>query len=67
MNIGELMAEIAEEAERQGFQVRQTASGMWQFRKGGDNWLVAPKDARDVLVVLRALITAGLDWSHPSD
>lgn len=64
MNIGELMAIIAEEAERQGFQVRQTRSSMWQFRKGNDNWLVAPKDARDVLEVLSVLIAAGLDWSR---
>lgn len=61
--IGEAMAEIAEEAERQGFQVRQTRSSMWQFRKDGDNWLVAPKDATQVLEVLRLLIAAGLDWS----
>ena len=61
--VGELMTIIAEEAERQGFQVRQTRSSMWQFRKGNNNWLVAPKDGRDVLDVLRVLIAAGLDWS----
>nr|MDT0660839.1 hypothetical protein [Micromonospora sp. DSM 115978] len=63
MNIGEAMAMIAEEAERQGFLVRQTRSTMWQFRKGNDNWLVAPRDASDVLEVLRVLISAGLDWT----
>jgi len=57
------MAMIAEEAERQGFLVRQTRSTMWHFHKDGDNWLVAPKDATDVLEVLRVLISAGLDWS----
>ncbi|WP_032707457.1 hypothetical protein [Salinispora arenicola] len=63
MEIGEAMQLIAEEAERQGFHVRQTRSSMWHFHKGGDNWLVAPKDASDVLEVLRVLISAGLDWS----
>lgn len=63
MGIGEAMALIAEEAERQGFQVRQTRSTMWQFRKGNDNWLVSPQDATDMLEVLRVLISAGLDWS----
>jgi hypothetical protein len=63
MGIGEAMALIAEEAERQGFQVRQTRSTQWHFRKGGDNWLVSPRDASDVLEVLRVLISAGLDWS----
>lgn len=63
MGIGEAMAQIAEEAERQGFLVVQTRSTMWHFRKGGNNWMFSPRDASDVLEVLRALISAGLDWS----
>lgn len=64
MNINEAMAAIAEEAERQGFQARQTRSGMWHLRKDNDNWLVAPTTVEDLLNILSALIAAGLDWSH---
>lgn len=60
--IGESMATIAEEAERQGFQVRQTRSAMWHFRKGNDNWHFSPRNVLDVLYVLSVLIEAGLDW-----
>ncbi|MCX5070883.1 hypothetical protein OOJ91_34105 [Micromonospora lupini] len=63
MEIGEAMRLIAEEAERQGFLVRQTRTSMWHFRKGNDNWLVAAKEPAHVLEILRVLISAGLDWS----
>jgi hypothetical protein len=67
VDIGEAMQAIAEEAERQGFFVRQTRSTMWHFRKGSDNWFVSPKDASDVLEILSVLIAAGLDWSAWKD
>lgn len=67
MNIQEAMAAIALEAEQQGFQVRQTASGMWQIRKDSDNWFVQPTSVEDLLTVLSTLIAAGLDWSHHWD
>ncbi|GGK89051.1 hypothetical protein [Mangrovihabitans endophyticus] len=60
--VGEAMAVIAEEAERQGFQVRQTRSAMWHFRKGSDNWIFAPRSTLDVVDALSMLISAGLDW-----
>jgi hypothetical protein len=65
MELGDAMARIAEEAERQGFLVRQTRSSMWQFRKGNDNWLMSVRTLDDLLDVLRVLISAGLDWSDP--
>jgi hypothetical protein len=58
------MAAIAAEAEQQGFQVRQTRSGMWHIRKGNDNWCVQPTNVKALLNILSALIAAGLDWSH---
>lgn len=61
--IGQSMELIAEEAQRQGFQVRQTRSAMWHFRKGADNWYFTPRNALDVLDVLSVLITVGLDWT----
>jgi len=64
VNIAEAMAAIAEEAERQGFQVRQVRSGMWHFRKGTDNWFVNAHEVDDVLTTLSLLIAAGLDWSN---
>ena len=64
MNIAEAMAAIAEEAERQGFLVRQTVSGMWQIRLGNDNWFVRPRSVDELLKILSTLIAAGLDWSH---
>jgi hypothetical protein len=67
VNIHEAMAEIAGEAERQGFQVRQTRSGMWHLRRENNNWLVAPTTLEDLLNILSALIAAGLDWSHRWD
>jgi hypothetical protein len=63
MGVGEAMQAIAEEAERQGFLVRQTRSTMWHFRKDKDNWFFSPREVGDVLEVLAALIAAGLDWS----
>jgi hypothetical protein len=62
--IGDSMATIAEEAERQGFQVRQTKSSMWHFRKGNHNWYFTPRTVLDVLYVLSVLIEAGLDWKE---
>ncbi|MET0492931.1 MAG: hypothetical protein ABW000_07335 [Actinoplanes sp.] len=67
MGIGESMQLIAEEAERQGFLVRQTRSTSWQFRKGNDNWFFSPKDVGDVIEALSVLIAAGLDWSQFGD
>jgi hypothetical protein len=64
VNIAEAMAAIAEEAERQGFQVRQLKSGMWQFRKDANNWLISAREVDDVLQILSLLIAAGLDWSR---
>lgn len=62
--IGDSMALIAEEAERQGFLVRQNRSAMWHFRKGNDNWHFSPRTVLDVLYVLSVLIEAGLDWKE---
>lgn len=64
MNIAEAMAEIAKEAERQGFLIRQVRSGMWQIRMGQDNWFAHPRTADDLLKILSVLISAGLDWSN---
>lgn len=64
MDIGDAMARIAAEAERQGFSVRQTKSGMWHFRKGGDNWTFQVATVDGLLDVLQVLIAAGLDWSY---
>lgn len=63
MGVGESMALIAEEAERQGFLVRQTKTTMWHFRRGQDNWFFSVKDVGDVIEVLSVLIRAGLDWT----
>lgn len=57
------MARIAQEAERQGFQVGQTRTGMWKFRKGGNTYMFGAVTFDDVLDVLKVLISAGLDWS----
>ena len=62
--IGESMNLIAEEAERQGFQVRQTRSAMWHFRKGSDNWHFMVRNVKDILICLSVLIEAGLDWKE---
>lgn len=63
MQMGEAMAMIAEEAERQGFTVRQTASGMWIFTRRPNTVLVGtPETATGLLDVLSALIFAGLTW-----
>lgn len=62
--IGDSMTLIAEEAERQGFQVRQLRSAMWHFRKGSDNWHFTPRSVLDVFYVLSVLIEAGLDWKE---
>lgn len=60
---GELMEIIAQEAERQGFQVRQTAKTAWQFRKDGQNWFFAVREGQDVLDALGVLVSdAGLSW-----
>ena len=65
MELGEAMAIIAEEAERQGFQARQTRTGMWHFRKEGNNWFFSVTTLAQILTdVLPALIAAGLDWSY---
>lgn len=60
--IGEAMQKIADEAERQGFVVKQTKSGMWIFRKDGTNVLATVTTAEQVLHVFKVLISAGLDW-----
>lgn len=57
------MARIAEEAERQGFQVDQTRTGMWRFRKGGNVYMFGVATFEHVLDALKVLIRAGLDWS----
>jgi hypothetical protein len=57
VNIHEAMAEIAGEAERQGFQVRQTRSGMWHLRRENNNWLVAPTTVEDLLN------TTAMNWT----
>lgn len=67
MNIAEAMAAIAEEAEHQGFQVRQLKSGMWHIQQNGNNWFVHPHNANELLAILSALIAAGLDWSGWND
>lgn len=67
MNIAEAMAEIAAEAERQGFQVRQVRSGSWRFQIGNDNYIVSARTANDLLIALSILIEAGLDWAHWDD
>lgn len=64
MEIGDAMVRIADEAQRQGFVVRPTASGVWIFRKGRDMVaVVEPRDAIELLDVLSVLILAGLDWT----
>ncbi len=65
MDIGEAMAIIATEAERQGFSCRQTRTGMWHFRKDADNWFFSVTTLGQLLTeVLPVLIAAGLDWSY---
>lgn len=65
MNIGDAMAKIAEEAERQGFIVRTTESGIWLFRRNGNLVAVTlPGSAYQLLDVLAVLIFAGLTWPH---
>ncbi|WP_433067238.1 hypothetical protein [Dactylosporangium sp. CS-033363] len=63
MNIAEAMEAIAQEAEQQGFLVRQLKSGTWHFRLGHDNYIVTPRKANDLLTVLSILTASGLDWS----
>lgn len=63
MEIGDILAQIIEEAEGQGFLIRQTRNGMWQFRRGGFNLFASVDDAADLIEVLRALISAGFDFS----
>jgi hypothetical protein len=71
MNISEAMAAIAEEAERQGFQVRQLKSGAWHIQKEmpnvAYNWFPHPHNANELLAILSALIAAGLDWTRWDD
>lgn len=64
MNVSEAMAAIALEAERQGFQVRQTQQGTWMLRKGNDTYVVAPHTVTALMDVMAILIAAGLDWSR---
>ena len=59
-----MMAWIAEEAERQGFQVRQARSGMWIFRRDGNSMLLTARTIPHLFQNLSVLISAGLDWSH---
>lgn len=57
------MSAIAEEAERQGFQVRQTRATTWHFRRENANWMFAIKQPEDVLDVVGVLVAdAGLHW-----
>jgi hypothetical protein len=65
--VGESMELIAEEAERQGFQVSQTERAAWRFRKAGNTLVVAPRTVADVLDALSYLISAGLDWAPFKD
>lgn len=67
MNIDEAMAQIALEAEQQGFQVRQTRTGIWRISKDNQHYFLKPTDVDDLLSVLSVLIAAGLDWSHHWD
>lgn len=67
MNIDEAMAEIAEEAHRQGFQISQTRTGMWHLSKDNKHWFIKPVTVDDLLNILSALISAGLDWSRHWD
>lgn len=64
MNVTEAMAMIAEEAERQGFLVRQTRQGTWMLRTGNDTYVVAPHNVTALMDVMAILIGAGLDWSR---
>lgn len=64
MNVSEAMAMIALEAERQGFQVRQTRQGTWMLRIGNDTYVVAPHTVTALMDVMAILIGAGLDWSR---
>jgi hypothetical protein len=52
--------EVSAAAENQGFQVYQSASGMWVFRK--DGWTLAKMidGPRDVVDLVRALQRMGL-------
>ena len=68
MNLDEAMAEVAMEAERQGFRVRQTKSGMWIIEQEGGYHLIAQiRNANGLLAILRSLIAAGLDWTRWDD
>lgn len=67
MDISELMEVIAQEAERQGFVVRQTREATWHFRRDNHNAMIVARSAVDVLEGLRVLVTLGLDWSMPID
>lgn len=68
MNLDEALAEVAKEAERQGFQVRQTVSGTWIIEDDqGFHVIVQIRNANGLLGVLRALTAAGLDWSKWDD
>ena len=67
MDIGDAIAAIAAEAERQGFSVRQTRTAMWHFRKEGNNWTFRVRQPEDLLEVLSILVAAGLDWAAWSD
>jgi hypothetical protein len=65
MDIEAAMIAIIEEAERQGFFVRQLPSGSWQLKKNQDNWFFhSPRNAIDLLEILQLLIAAGLDWTR---
>lgn len=68
MNLEEAMAEIALEAERQGFRARQTEHGVWIINTDeGFHIIVQIRNANGLLAVLKSLIAAGLDWGRWDD
>lgn len=63
MDVSGAMDRIVKEAQRQGFLVTQTQTAMWRFSKGPSNVFIKIGDVDDILTLLSALITAGLNWS----
>ena len=63
MDVNGAMDRIIREAQRQGFLVNQTPTAMWRFSKGPSNVFIKIADVDDILTLLSALISAGLNWS----
>ncbi|GAA2516515.1 hypothetical protein [Winogradskya humida] len=61
MGVEEAIALVAEEAWRQGFQVRQTRTAMWHFRKEDRNWFFTVRTAGDLVTAVAVLTEAGFD------